>query len=164
MPKCLHISLIRPSSGSSAPHIQAISSPCFKNTRAEGAPCPAFCAPPAPDARRPIAATPAHSLTRHLARILTAGVPARRHGKVDIIFSVSVHLCMQRGPRATKITNATEERGDAGEPAPGPTCPDPHAGRIDNNRYIIIAAGNSVTPWIGRVSEHHMVSPDMCDA
>ena len=38
------------------------------------------------------------------------------------------------------------------------------AGRIENNRYIIIEAGNYVTPWICRVSEHLMVSPDMCDA
>ena len=38
------------------------------------------------------------------------------------------------------------------------------AGRIENNRYILVEAGNYVTPWICRVSEHHMVSPDMCDA
>ena len=50
---------------------------------------PAFCAPPAPDARRPLAATPAQP--RPLASLAydrrCAG--SHRHGKVDIIFNMS---------------------------------------------------------------------------
>jgi hypothetical protein len=44
---------------------------------------------------------------------MTAGVPANRHGEVDIIFIVSTRL-RGDGPRATNITNQTEQWESAG--------------------------------------------------
>ena len=50
---------------------------------------PCFCAPPAPDARRPLPTSSAHHLTLLCARLTAAGIPTRRHGDDHIIFELS---------------------------------------------------------------------------
>ena len=53
---------------------------------------PPLCAPHAPDARRPLLATRRITPPWNLARMLTAGVPAHRHGDVDNSIDMSAHL------------------------------------------------------------------------
>ena len=62
---------------------------------------PCFCAPPAPDARRPLPLASAHHLTLHCARLTAAGIPTRRHVDAHIIFNLSAHAGSGLFPRST---------------------------------------------------------------
>jgi hypothetical protein len=59
----------------------------------------AFCAPPAPDARRLLPLASSHQLTRHYARLTAAGIHTRRHGDVHIIFELSARAGSDLFPR-----------------------------------------------------------------
>ena len=82
--------------------------------------CPAFCAPPAPDRRRPLPSASAHHLTRHRARLTAAGVPAHRHGDLDD--SCELSACLDSKLLVTNMTNTREPRRFAGDSTRGPAC------------------------------------------
>ena len=73
-------------------HIQAISSPSLNRTTPGGAPSPASCAPPAPDARRPMAAMAAQPPPPASLACDRRCALAHRHGEVVLIFNVSTLL------------------------------------------------------------------------
>jgi hypothetical protein len=92
LPKCLHISLIRPSSGRSALSFKRSLVRCFKTKGPEVRLSCLLRAARAPDARRPLPSASAYHLTRYGARLTAAGIPTRRHGDVHIIYKLSVAL------------------------------------------------------------------------
>jgi hypothetical protein len=98
-------------------HIQAISSP--RSSREEVRPLPS--ARRRPDARRPMAATPAQSPPPASLTYDRRFALAHRHGDVDIIVQRERVPPLRRAC-ATNITNQTEPRESAGEIRACPAC------------------------------------------
>ena len=78
--------------GQQRSHIQAISSPSLNRITPGGAPSPASCAPPAPDACRPMAAMAAQPPPPASLACDRRCALAHRHGEVVLIFNVSTLL------------------------------------------------------------------------